>query len=163
MTSWRPARSSSGRRQSRGPRKSETKTASDGSFRIADAANYEDWVLRVDAPAPLEDVEIGGVTVVEGKGTDLGVVYVSPAFAVEGIVVDEAGAPIEGADVRMIRAATGGASMDILRLIRELHIDPPAVDRANSRPRHFLFLNRTRCQGLSVTAASAEEHEGRHT
>ncbi len=110
----------------------ETKTASDGSFRLADAPNYEDWTLRVDAPAPLEDVEIGGVTVVEGKRTDLGVVYVSPAFAVEGIVVDEAGAPIEGADVRMLRSATGGASMDILRLIRELHIDPPAVDRAKS-------------------------------
>lgn len=109
-----------------------TTTSADGSFRFDAVANFEDWTLRVDAPDPLADVEQAGVGVVEDKLTDLGVVYVTPAFGVPGIVVDDAGAPIEGAEVRALRSRTGMSQMDILRLIRELPVDTPAVDRAKS-------------------------------
>lgn len=107
-------------------------TRADGSFLFDDVPNFDDWMLRVAAQKPLADVELAGVGVVENQQTSLGVVYVSPGFSVPGIVVDERGAPIAGAEVRALRSRTGGSQMDILRLIRDLPTETPAVDKATS-------------------------------
>lgn len=108
------------------------RTAADGTFRLRDVPNYENWTIRVDVSEPLADVEAQGVTVTENKVTDLGILYVTPAFTVPGVVVDAKGDPVEGAEVRMIRATGAVSQMDILRLIREIAVDPPSVDRATS-------------------------------
>lgn len=110
----------------------ETRTAADGTFRFGEVPNYDDWTVRVDAPEPLADLEQGGVNVVEDQRTDLGVLYVTPAFSVPGIVVDDRGDPVEGAEVRALRARTGATQMDILRLIREFPVESPAVDKATT-------------------------------
>ncbi|MCE9635989.1 MAG: carboxypeptidase regulatory-like domain-containing protein [Planctomycetes bacterium] len=110
----------------------EAVTLSDGTFRIVGVPNFDDWTLRVKTKTPLRELEQAAVSVVENKVTELGVLYVTPAFAVIGVVVDEQGAPIEGAEVRALRSRQGGSQMDILRLIRELPVETPAVDRATT-------------------------------
>ncbi len=109
-----------------------TKTRADGSFLFEQVTNFEEWTLRAKAPSPLADTELAGINVVEAKQTDLGTVYLAPAFGVPGIVVDEKDTPIPGATVRAIRVRPASQSFDILRLIRELPSRPVAVDSATS-------------------------------
>ena len=111
-----------------------TKTRADGSFLFEQVTNFEEWTLRAKAPSPLADTELPGVNVVEAKQTDLGIVYLAPAFGVPGIVVDEKDTPIAGATVRAIRARPASQAFDVLRLIRELPSRPVAVDTATSGP-----------------------------
>jgi hypothetical protein len=94
--------------------------------------NFDAWTLRVKAPAPLADAEMAGIVVVENRQTSLGAVYLAPAFVVPGVVVDEKDAPVAGATVRAIRARPAGATVDLLRLIRELPSRPTAVDTGKS-------------------------------
>lgn len=107
-------------------------TSDDGSFRIAEAVNFDEWTLRAKTPAPLAELVMGGVEVVEGQETDLGIIYVTPAYEVPGFVVDDLGEPVAGATVRALRPRAGGSSMDFLRLIRELPMKPPSVDAATT-------------------------------
>ncbi len=108
----------------------ETKTLADGSFLLEKAPNFEEWVLRAEVEAPLAAVEVGGIEVIETRMTDLGVVYATPGFEVPGIVVDEAGRPIEGAVVRAVRARPAQVRIDFLRVIRELPRPHSAVETA---------------------------------
>jgi hypothetical protein len=109
------------------------KTRADGGFTFEKVVNYDAWMLRAKSPsASLSDAELAGVDVIENRATNLGTVYLAPAFGVPGIVVDEKDAPIAGAAVRAIRARPGSGGMDILRLIRELPVRPVAVDTATS-------------------------------
>jgi protocatechuate 3,4-dioxygenase beta subunit len=107
-------------------------TRADGGFTFPKVTNFDSWTLRANAPSPLADAELAGVAVIENKQTDLGTVYLAPAFGVPGTVVDERDAPIAGATVRAIRGRPAGGGMDILRLIRELPTRPVAVDQAVS-------------------------------
>jgi protocatechuate 3,4-dioxygenase beta subunit len=127
-----------------GPDRSiETRTGPGGGFRFQGVPNFEDWTVRVDAAEPLADVEQSGVSVVENQVTELGVLYVTPGFSVPGIVVDEQGQPLEGADVRVLRPRAPGSQLDVLRLIRELPVDTPSVDRAASGKDGRFVLSRT--------------------
>ncbi len=120
----------------------ETTTGPDGSFRVAEAANFAAWTLVASPPPPLAELEVAGVEVVEGRVTDLGVLYAVPGFAVPGIVVDESGRGIEGALVRAVRSKPRGARMDFLRLIRELPSPHAAVDSAKTGPDGRFALRR---------------------
>jgi hypothetical protein len=111
-----------------------TTTRADGGFTFDKVTNFEEWTLRAKAPPPLADTELAGVAVVEAKQTDLGTVYLAPAFGVPGIVVDEKDTPIAGATVRAIRGRPASSTFDLLRLIRELPARPAAVDSATSGP-----------------------------
>jgi protocatechuate 3,4-dioxygenase beta subunit len=107
-------------------------TGADGGFAFDKVTNFDAWTLRVKAPAPLADAEMAGVVVVENRQTNLGAVYLAPAFGVPGVVVDEKDAPVPGATIRAVRARTAGATIDLLRLIRELSSRSIAVDAATS-------------------------------
>ena len=107
-------------------------TGTDGSFRISEAINFDQWTLRAKTPAPMAELVMGGVEVVEDQETDLGIIYVTPAYEIPGVVVDDLGAPVAGALVRAIRARPKGSSTDFLRLIRELPQKPPSVDSATT-------------------------------
>jgi hypothetical protein len=105
-------------------------TLPDGSFLVEKAPNFEAWTLTAAVAAPLAAVEIPGVEVIEGRVTDLGVLYATPGFSVPGIVVDEAGKPVPGATVKAIRGRPSNVRMDFLRIIRELPRPHPAVETA---------------------------------
>jgi len=107
-----------------------TTTGDDGSFVIREAINFDQWTLRVKAPAPMAELVMGAVEVVEDQQTDVGVLYITPSYEIPGIVVDEMGLPVEGATVRVLRPRASGSAMDFLRLIRELPHAPPAVETA---------------------------------
>lgn len=109
-----------------------TKTRADGGFTFEKVTNFEEWTLRAKAPPPLADAELAGINVVEAKQTDLGAVYLAPAFGVPGVVVDEKDTPIAGATVRAVRVRAESKTFDLLRLIRELPARPVAVDSATS-------------------------------
>ncbi|MCK6481324.1 MAG: carboxypeptidase regulatory-like domain-containing protein [Planctomycetes bacterium] len=108
----------------------ETATLPDGSFLLERVPNFDAWTLRASVAAPLAEVEVAGIEVLETRLTDLGVVYATPGFTVPGIVVDEAGAAVPGASVRAIRARPAQVRMDFLRVIRELPRQTPAVESA---------------------------------
>ena len=107
-------------------------TAADGSFVVDAIDEFDGWTLRAKAPAPLADAELVGIRVTTGRQTDVGTVYLAPAFAVPGIVVDERGAPVEGADVMAARHAPETGRIDILRILRELAQRPASIDRTTS-------------------------------
>ena len=106
----------------------EAKTLSDGTFTFDEAINFDGWLLRVVPPEPLDERVLNGVEVVTGKSTNVGAVYVTPNYSVPGEVVDEQGAPIPGAEVRVLREAPSGNRMDFLRLIRELPVPTPSAE-----------------------------------
>jgi protocatechuate 3,4-dioxygenase beta subunit len=109
------------------------KTRADGGFTFEKVTNFDAWMLRAKSSSPsLADAELAGVAVIENRATNLGTVYLAPAFGVPGTVVDEKDAPVAGAVVRAIRARPASGAMDILRLIRELPVRPTAVDTATS-------------------------------
>ena len=110
----------------------EATTLADGSFLIEKAPNFDAWTLTAAVPAPLAEVEVPGIEVIEGRVTRLGVIYATPGFSVPGIVVDEGGRPVAGAQVRAIRRRPDSVRMDFLRVIRELPRPHPAVDSAVS-------------------------------
>lgn len=120
----------------------EAKTAEDGSFRFPEAANFDAWTLVASPPAPLAEVEVAPVEVIEDRVTDLGVLHAAHGFAVPGIVLDEAGRPVEGALVRAVRAKAKQAGMDFLRLIRELPRPHASVDEAKTGPDGRFALKR---------------------
>ncbi len=107
-------------------------TGEDGSFHIDDAVNFDEWMLRVKPDAPLSELQLNAIEVVENQQTDLGVLYVTPGFSVPGIVVDDRGDPVAGAIVRVLRQRAKGGSTDFLRLIRELPQRAAAVDTATT-------------------------------
>ncbi len=109
-----------------------TVTGDDGAFRFDAAVNFDDWMLRVVPPAPLAELVMGGVEVVEERESDVGTVYVTAGYEVPGIVVDEFGEPVEGASVRALRPRPKGSTTDFLRLIRELPQRPSSVDSATT-------------------------------
>ena len=109
-----------------------TTTHADGGFTFDKVTNFEEWTLRAKAPSPLADAELAGISVVEGKQSDVGTVYLAPAFGVPGIVVDEKDTPIPGATVRAVRTRPASSTFDLMRLIRELPQRPVAVDTATS-------------------------------
>lgn len=112
----------------------EATTLADGSFLLDRAPNFDGWVLTAAVPAPLAEVEVSGVEVLEGRVTRLGVLYATPGFTVPGIVVDETGRPVPGAVVRAIRGRPASVRMDFLRVIRELPRPYPAVESAVAGP-----------------------------
>ena len=102
----------------------------DGSFAFETVPNFGAWVLGGEAPEPLADVHLAGIEVTAGECTDLGVVYLTPSFAVEGIVVTEDGTPIADASVRAVRRPIGTMAVDLLQAIRDIPHEPVAVDSA---------------------------------
>jgi hypothetical protein len=109
-------------------------TLADGTFLVDKAPNFDGWTLTAAVPAPLAEVEVAGVEVIEGRVTRLGVLYATPGFTVPGIVVDEAGRPVPGAIVRAVRGKPASVRMDFLRVIRELPRPHPAVETAVTGP-----------------------------
>ncbi len=112
----------------------EAATLADGSFLVEKAPNFDAWTLTAAVPAPLAEVEVPGVEVIEGRVTRLGVLYATPGFTVPGVVVDEAGGPVAGAVVRAIRGRPASVKMDFLRVIRELPRPYPAVESVVTGP-----------------------------
>ncbi len=117
-------------------------TADDGSFVIGEAINFDQWTLRVKAPAPMAELVLAGVEVVEDQQTDVGVLYVTPSYEIPGIVVDEMGLPVKGALVRVLRPRASGSKTDFLRLIRELPNAPPSVESATTDAQGAFVLTR---------------------
>jgi hypothetical protein len=95
-------------------------TADDGRFRIAEAINFDEWTLRAAAPPPMAELVMGGVEVIEDQETDLGIIYVTPAYEIPGMVVDDLGEPVAGATIRALRPRAGGTSMDFLPAVGRL-------------------------------------------
>jgi protocatechuate 3,4-dioxygenase beta subunit len=108
----------------------EATTLPDGSFEIPRVPNFEAWVFTALVGPPLAPPELGGVGVIEGRVTHLGIVYATPGFSVPGVVMDEAGAPVPGASVKAVRARPPEVRKDFLRVIRELPRPHAAVDSA---------------------------------
>jgi protocatechuate 3,4-dioxygenase beta subunit len=118
-----------------GPGKAhEATTLEDGSFLFPKAENFDAWTFTAKTAAPLAELEVAGIEVVESQVTDLGILYATPGFSVPGIVVDEAGAPIPGALVRAVRLRPVGVRSDFLRVIRELPRPLSSVDSATTGP-----------------------------
>ncbi len=107
-------------------------TADDGAFAFAEIPNYDDWEFQATAPAPLADTRMAGVSVVENRQSDVGIIYLSPAFAVEGTVKDEKGQPVRGALVRAVRRGSGDVGVDFFSLLGGLAQQPNAVDSATT-------------------------------
>jgi protocatechuate 3,4-dioxygenase beta subunit len=134
----------------------ETTTLADGSFLIEKAPNFETWTLTAKTAAPLAELEVAGVEVIETRVTDLGVIYATPGFTVPGIVVDEAGKPIPGATVRAMRTRPVGVQMDFLRIIRELPRQQPAVDSATTDGDGRFVLKKLAPGAYDLEAAAKE-------
>jgi protocatechuate 3,4-dioxygenase beta subunit len=107
-------------------------TAPDGTFRLERVTNFDAWEFVAEPAKPLAETRLPGIVVEAGEESDLGIVYVTPAFQVPGMVVDERGEPIPGARVRAVRGMAFEKRADVWRLIREIKYEPSAVDTAKS-------------------------------
>lgn len=105
-------------------------TDADGRLRFDDVTNFDEWTLVAAAPDPLAEARLVGVSVTESQETDLGVIYLTPEFNVPGIVLDEAGVAIAGAEVRAVRSQPVEVRTDVFRIVRDLPYPSPAVDTA---------------------------------
>lgn len=110
----------------------ETRAAADGTFAFERVPEFDDWRLEVVAQAPLRATRMSGVAVSAYQQSDLGVVYVSTAFAVKGLVVETSGAPLAGASVGIVRARQEDAGLDMLRMLRDIGVEARYVDTAET-------------------------------
>jgi uncharacterized GH25 family protein len=98
----------------------ETVTQSDGSFAVARVPKADAWTLHVAAAEDVGEAQIAGIVVVERKTTDVGVVYLAPGFAAPGIVEDERGKPVPGAEVSVSEPRPAARGVDFMSILRDL-------------------------------------------
>lgn len=110
----------------------ETTTDAAGAFVLDGADAFGGWTLRVRPARPLADAAVAGVVVEPGHRTDVGTLVLAPAFDVTGIVVDERGAPVAGAEVLAVRTAPPRDRPDVLTILATLGDAPSPADRAVS-------------------------------
>lgn len=127
-------------------------TTSDGAFRFEGVPDFGGWTFRARVVEPKLDVEQGGVSVLPGRTTDLGVIYAVAPANVSGTVVDAAGAPVEGAEVRVLRTFRLDRSRGISDLLGLMVDAPTAVDSARSAADGTFRLTRTPPGSFDVVA-----------
>lgn len=104
-----------------------------------------DVTVQARGFAPLT---VPGLAIPEGQGTtDLGTVVLSPGVTLEGRVVDPAGQPIEGAEVR---AEAGAARGMTLRLLSR---DPGAPDAFTAADGSFRLEDRSPGESLDLSVS----------
>lgn len=118
-------------------------TRDDGGFGFERVAGYASWTLSAAVPPPLRAVEVAGVGVRPDEQTDVGVLYAAPDFVVEGLVVDEHGGPVAGAEVLAVRRGPGAAVFDLVKVVRRMPEPPQPLDRGTSDDEGRYRLRRT--------------------
>lgn len=130
-----------------------TRTTSDGSFVFESVPAFGGWTFRARVPDPPVELEHAGVVVATERTTDLGIVCAAAPAAISGRVIDAAGAPIAGAEVRVLRPFKLGDHRSIADLARDVLAEPRPVDRATSDAQGNFRLERVPPGAYDVTAS----------